>query len=132
MTVEFGSLVRQNWAALLTEGFDITRENANLVELESPKLAIVIAHDPRGEIDVRAFRPGTEQHHGWAYTGMVGRADVGRLLQLALVEMRRDPAILAGDAEFYAAVARDNEATSRAWADYYARRGPRPGDRHLP
>ena len=41
-------------------------------------------------------------------------------------------AILAGDAEFYSAIATDKEASAQAWTEYYARRGPRPSDRHLP
>jgi len=132
MTVELGSLVREKWAALLAEGFDIGQEDAHRVELESSNLDLVVVHDPRGEVEVRAFRPGTEQRYGWSYTGMVGRADVGRLLEIALAEMRAEPAILAGDSEFYAAMARDKEATAQAWTEYYARRGSRPGDRHLP
>jgi len=131
MTVELGSLVREKWAALLAEGFDISQENARRVDLESSNLNLVVVHDPRGEVEVRAFRPGTDQRYGLSYTGMVGRADVGRILDIALAEMRAEPAILAGDAEFYAAEARDKKATAQAWTDYYARRGPRPGDRHL-
>jgi hypothetical protein len=132
MTVELGSLVREKWAALLAERFDITQEDPHRVELESPNLDLLVVHDPRGEVEVRAFRPGTDQHNGWSYTGMVGRADVGRLLDIALGEMRADPAILAGDVAYYEAMARDKAATAQAWTEYYARRGPRPGDRHLP
>src|SRR5262245_27630058 len=117
MTVELGSLVREKWAALLAEGFDISQEDAHRVELESSNLNLVVVHDPRGEVEVRAFRPGTEQRCGWSYTGMVGRADVGRLLEIALAEMRAEPAILAADAEFYAAVATATEATAQAWTE---------------
>lgn len=132
MTVELGSLVREKWAALLAGGFAISNEDAHRVELESPNLALVVVRDPRGEVEVRAFRPGTDQHYGWSYSGMVGRADVGRLLELALAKMRADPLVLAGDAEFYTKMAREKEATAHAWTEYAARRGPRPGDRHLP
>ena len=102
------------------------------MELESPSVRLVVVQDPRGEIEVRAFRPGTEPRYGWSYTGLVGRADVGRLLEIALAEMRADPAILRGDTEFYAAVAQEKAAAARAWTEYYARRGPRPGGTHLP
>lgn len=132
MTVELGSLVRETWAALLAEGFDITQEDAHRVELKSPNLDVLVVHDSRGELAVRAFRPGTDEHCGWSYTGMVGRADVGRLLDIALGEMRSDPAIVAGDVAYYETLARDQTATAQAWTEYYARRGPRPGERHLP
>ena len=132
MTVELGSLVREKWAALLAEGFAMSNEDAHRVELESSNLALVVVHDPRGEVEVRAFRPGTDQLYGWSYSGMVGRADVRRLLEIALAEMRADPAILSGEAEFYATMAREKEATAHVWTEYATRRGPRPGDRHLP
>ena len=132
MTVVLASLVREEWATLLAQGFSISNEDAHRVELTSPNLALVVTHDPRGEVEVRAFRPGTNQHYGWSYTGMVGRADVRRLLEIALVEMRADPAILAGDVEFYAEVAREKEATAHAWTVFAAGRGPRPREGKLP
>lgn len=113
MTVVLSSLVREEWATLLAEGFSISNEEAHRVELTSPTLALVVTHDPRGEVEVRSSRPGTSEHYGWSYTGMVGRADVGRLLQIALGELRANPAILAGDAAFYAEVAREKKATAR-------------------
>jgi hypothetical protein len=132
MAEGLGALVRETWASLLAEGFDIAAEDAHRVALASPHLSVVAVHDPRGEVEVRVFRQGTEPPYGWSYTGMVGRASVGRLLELALAEMRAEPAILNGDPEFYATVARDKEADARAWTDYYAGQGPRPGARHLP
>ena len=132
MTEGLGALVRNKWASLLAEGFDVAEEDTYRVALASPHLSVVAVHDPRGEVEVHAFRQGTEPHYGWSYTGMVGRASVGRLLEIALAEMRAEPAILRGDAEFYATVARDKEADARAWTDFYAGQGPRPGARHLP
>jgi hypothetical protein len=132
MTVELGSLVREKWAPLLAEGFAVRNEENYRVELESPTLALVVTPDPRGEIEVRAFRHGTEEHYGWSYNGMVGRADVGRLLEIALQEMRADPAMLRGDPEFYAGVALDKQASAQAWADFHAGLGPRPSTRQLP
>src|SRR5262249_11062067 len=64
MTVELGSLVREKWAALLADCFDISQKDAHRVELESSNLDRVVVHDPRGEVEVRAFRPGTEQRYG--------------------------------------------------------------------
>ena len=37
----------------------------------------------------------------WSYTGMVGTASVGRLLEIALAKMDADPEILGGDTAFY-------------------------------
>jgi len=38
MTVELGSLVREKWAALLADCFDISQKDAHRVELESSNL----------------------------------------------------------------------------------------------
>jgi len=127
-----GDLVREHWASLLAEGFAIACENALRLELESPEVDVVVEHDPRGEVEVRVSRPGTEQGYGWSYTGMVGKATVGRLLEIALVEMRADPAILSGDPEFYDALATEKRASAHAWTEFYAVTGPRPVTRHLP
>ncbi len=132
MTERLGALVREKWASLLSEGFKLAEEDTYRVAVESPEVGVIAVHDPRGEVDVCAFRHGTEPRYGWSYTGMVGRASVGRLLEIALAEMRAEPAILNGDPGFYATVARDKKATAKAWTDYYAGQGPRPGTRHLP
>lgn len=66
------------------------------------------------------------------YTGMVGKASVSRLLEIALAEMRADPAILCGDPEFYDALAQEKRASAHAWTEFYAGHGPRPVTRHLP
>jgi len=131
MTERLGALVREKWASLLAEGFDIADEETNWVALESSDLGVVVAHDPRGEVDVFVFPRGTEQRYGWSYTGMVGTASVGRLLEIAL-KMRAEPAILRGDPAFYASLAQDKQSTARAWTAYHAGQGPRPGKRHLP
>ena len=88
-------------------------------------------HDPRGEVDIDVFRTGSDRLCGWSYTGIVGRASVGRLLEIALAQMREEPAILRGDAEFYDALATKNKERAHALTEYSAGRGPRPG-RHLP
>ncbi|WP_156391215.1 MULTISPECIES: hypothetical protein [unclassified Nocardioides] len=130
MTEGLGALVRKKWSPLIAEGFEIAEEDAHRVVLESHRLTVVAIHYPRGEVDVRAFPPGTEEHYGWSYSGMAGTASVGRLLEIAHQEMRADPAILQGDPEFYARVASDNQANARAWTEFYAGQGPRPSTRH--
>ena len=81
---------------------------------------------------MRVFRPGTEQGYGWSYTGLVGRAPVSRILEIALAEMSADPAILGGDPEFYDALAAEKRASAHAWTEFYSGEGPRPVTRHLP
>jgi hypothetical protein len=45
---------------------------------------------------------------------MVGTASDGRLLPVALAEMRAEPAILDGDRDFYELLGTENEAGSQA------------------
>jgi len=68
----FGCTRADKWASLLAEGYDVTEEDTYRVALASPHLSIVAVHDPRGEVEVRAFRHGTEPHYGWSYTGCRG------------------------------------------------------------
>jgi hypothetical protein len=131
VTDGLGALLREKWASLLAAGFEIVEEDLHLVLLRSSNVSIRAVHDPRGEVDIDVFRTGGDRISGWSYTGIVGRASVGRLLEIALAEMSEEPAILRGDAEFYEALAIKNQARAQALTEYYAGRGPRPG-RHLP
>lgn len=60
---------------------------------------------------------------GWSYSGMVGRASVSRLLELALAEMQAEPAVLRGDINFYGELAERQSACSQEWTAYYSGRG---------
>lgn len=132
MSDELNALVREKWASVLNAGFAVTSQRPGALTLESSKLRVLVVHDPRGEVAVQVFPLGREHWDGWSYSGLVGRASVGRLLELALVEMHAEPAILRGDADFYARLATENLASSQAWTEYYAGRGPRPGKPKLP
>jgi hypothetical protein len=131
VTEGLGALVREKWASLLAEEFEIAEEDPHRVSLKSSVVNVRAVLDPRGEVDIDVFRTGSERLYGWSYTGIVGRASVGRLLEIALARMREEPAILRGDADFYEELAITKKAKAHALAEYYAGRGPRPG-RHLP
>jgi hypothetical protein len=126
------ALVRDKWSPLLVQDFKITDEDTHRVVIESPNVRVVAVHDPRGEVDVAVFPRGGEWPGGWSYSGMVGTASVGRLLEIALAEMQAEPAVLNGEPDFYERLARENEDKSVAWTEHYSGRGPRPGNRHLP
>lgn len=134
VTATLPDLVRDRWASLLRDdAFAVSEEDDNRVVLTSRDMRIVAIHDPRGEVDVAAYRHGQEPWQGWTYTGMVGTASVAGLLDLALESMEADPRILRGDAAFYSTLSDRATADAEAWTAYYARRGPRPGrDRPLP
>ena len=68
----------------------------------------------------------------WSYSRMVGTASVGRLLEIALEEMRAEPAVLNGDSQYFERLGADNGALAHVWAEYHAGRGPRPGGMHFP
>lgn len=132
MTETLSELVRDKWSSLLRQDFEMTVEDTHRVVLASPNVQVVAVHDPRGEVDVAVSPRNRDWPQRWSYAGMVGRASVGRLLELALAEMREEPAILDGDRDYYERLGNDNEASSHAWTEYYAGRGPRPGSKHLP
>lgn len=132
VTETLSALVREKWSSLLGQDFEVTDEDTHRVVLKSPAVQVVTIHEPRGEVDVFVSPRNREWPQRWSYAGMVGRASVGRLLELALVEMTAEPAILAGDFYFYERLARDNEASSLAWNEFYAGRGPQPRNKRLP
>jgi hypothetical protein len=126
-------LVREKFAPLLAEhGFVVVEQAADAVTLESSRLRVLAVFDPRGELDVSVALRDSEDWMGWQYTGMVGRASVERLLELALDQMQGDPRILAGDAVFFEHVATERRAKSEAWAAFASGHGPRPSRRRLP
>jgi hypothetical protein len=88
------ALVREKWSSLLDGGFEIRDVDGSRVGLQSKSVELVVVHDPRGEVDVYGFPSGGDERYGWSYTGMVGRASVGRLLEIALAKMEAEPEIL--------------------------------------
>jgi hypothetical protein len=131
MADSLSALVREKWSSLLDGGFEIRHEDGHRVALESQSVEVVVVHDPRGEVDVYVFPRGDDERYGWSYTGMVGTASVGRLLEITLAKMHAEPEILGGDAAFYERLAEEIRASSRAWTEFAAGRGPRPGKRKL-
>ncbi len=127
----------EKWSSLIDHDFKITEQESGRVVLESSRVVlesstvqIVVVHDPRGEIDVSVTRMGGEWPSVWTWSGMVGRASVGRLLEPALAEIQAEPSVLSGDPEFYERLGRENKATSHDWTEFHAGLGPRPGKRH--
>lgn len=54
----------------------------SVVQVATRKMRGRAALDPRGEIDVDAYPVDGDRDLGWAYTGIVGRATAGRLLEI--------------------------------------------------
>ena len=94
----FPTLVRQTLIPVLARhGFEVTSEDTCCVETVSQRLQARAVFDPRGELDVEVFPLGFQTWAGWSFTGMVGRASLKRLLELAVEQMQSDPRILEGD-----------------------------------
>ena len=82
----FPTLVRQTLIPVLARhGFEVTSEDTCCVETASQRLQARAVFDPRGELDVEVFPLGFQTWAGWSFTGMVGRASLNRLLELAFV-----------------------------------------------
>jgi hypothetical protein len=129
----FANAVRDKLAFLLTEhGFRIVDEDEHSVRLEAVNLCAEAAWDPRGEVDVNVFRRGHRESGMWSYVGMVGKATVPRLLEIAGERMRADDQVLLGNATFYEHLAADQKKAAEEWTAYYSRKGPRPRTNQLP
>ena len=131
---DFVLAVRREFASVIeTGGFDIVQETNFEVRLQSASVAIEVKLDPREGIQVDAMRLGHESlPERWAYSGMIGRADATRLLRIAVERLEDNPAVLAGDRQFFEDLTRSQVTKSKAWTDYYARKGPQPTSRPLP
>ena len=117
MDEHFPALVTDKLApALARYGIEITSQDRWCVEMASPRVNVRAAFDPRGELDVEVYPSGSQNWEGWSYVGMLGRASLERLLEIALVAMEADPRTLEGDPDFLAECAKQ--------------RGQQP--RHLP
>lgn len=132
MTDSLGAHLRVEWAALLVRGFRIAEEDSSRVVLNSGDVRVVASASPRGEVDVTVAPLGSAWPRQWAWSGMVGRASVARLLELALEQLRADPAILGGDPAFYDGLATANKHASTAYTTWAGGNGPRPSTRRLP
>jgi hypothetical protein len=129
----FSDLVREAFQPLLTEhGFVVVGADAHEVVLESPRLRSRTRLSPRGELDVSVFPKDTPEWVGWSYSGMVGRASIVRLLELALEQMVSDPRILVGNGAFYEQLASERKAEAEAFTTYAEGKGPRPRRGELP
>ena len=100
----FANAVRDKLGFLLTEhGFRIVHEGEHCVRLEAVSLSAEAVLDPRGgEVDVNVFRRGYRESGMWSYVGMVGKAFVPRLLEIAGERIRAEGQVLLGDAIFAA------------------------------
>ena len=108
-------------------------ERERHVRLESPTLGVEATFDPRGEVELAVFRLGHEEPGArWTYTGMVGRASVERLLEIAAGQLRDEPALLRGDPDFFERLRAKNRREAAAWTAYYSGTGSRPQTGELP
>lgn len=131
MERDFLSLAAAILAPALTEhGFTLVETRGrHTVVFDSTRLRASFTYDPRGELDVDVYLIGTQHWEGWTYCGMVGRAPLERLLELALIEMFADPRTLSGDASYYEHLAVENAARRAELTAYYSGNGPKPGRR---
>ena len=132
MTESLGALVGSRWEPLLSEGFLVTLEEPGRVVLDSDRASVTVGASPRGEVEVMVMPLGSGWPRQWSWSGMVGRADVGRLLELALDRMRAEPPILLGEANFYDRLAVGNRAASHALTRQDEGKGSSTVERRLP
>src|SRR5450755_4940053 len=98
----FLNVVAHKLAFLISEhGFQVTEVSEHVVLLENTALSVQAVWDPRGEVAVNVFRRGQRDTGMWSYNGMVGKASVGRLLELAGEAIRAEPSVLQADTTFY-------------------------------
>ena len=105
----------------------------HVVRLQSPTLGAQATVDPRGEVAIEVYRLGHEDPFDrWTWSGMVGRASLTRVLEIAMERLQADEAVLRGDSTYFDQLAMENKRISEEWTAYYAGKGPRPQTGKLP
>jgi hypothetical protein len=124
----FAEVVARELAPLLSEhGLRLVSEDEFLVRFESATLGAEADFDPRGEVVVGVFRLGREAAwERWTYSGMVGRASVPRLLEIACERLTAEDAVLRGDEEFFDRLSTEKREAAAKWTAYYSGKGPQP------
>ena len=95
---------------LADHGFKVVECHASIIRLASPTMTAVAAFDRRGEFGLDIAR-SADPSERWSYNGMLGRASMQRLCELALEQLTADPRILRGDPEGFRAFRTKQEAT---------------------
>lgn len=113
-------------------GLRRSSDDGSLATFENDVVRLQVAFDPRGEVDLRVARRSCPTAGVWTFTGIVGRASVTRLLELAAEELVAEPKVLSGDPAYFDALASAQADESAQWTAYYSRRGPRPKTGQLP
>lgn len=128
MAETFPEIARRGFATLTGDhGFKLVAQDHHHVRLESQSLAVEAWYDPRGEVEVRVSRlASADPYEVWTYTGMVGRASVARLLEIALEQMSANPEVLSSDQAYYEAIGFEKRQLAEAWTAYYEGKGPQP------
>ena len=124
----FAEAVARELAPLLSDhGFRLVSDSDYLVRFESETLGAEADFDPRGEVVVGVFRLGREAPwERWTYSGMVGRASVSRLLEIACERLTAEEAILRGEPSFFDRLAAEKRELAEEWTAYYSGKGPQP------
>jgi hypothetical protein len=107
--------------------FGSSAKSGYLVRFESGTLGAEAMFDPRGEVGVEVFRLGREAPwERWTYGGMVGRASVPRLLEIASERLQAEEPVLRGEPAFFDRLAAEKRRATEEWTAYYAGKGPEP------
>lgn len=101
---DLSAAVSRELAFLIRDhGVHLVSGNEVCLRLESALVGVEMRNDPREGMEVEAFRLGHESvHERSRYSGMIGRAQVLRLLQIAGERMRSVSGVIEGDPAPYA------------------------------
>jgi hypothetical protein len=130
----FPQMVAQKLAFLRDDhGFRVVSESDHMVRLESASVGVEAIFDSRGELDVTVSPLAADDPFAeWSYVGMVGKASLPRLLELAAKRLREEEPVLRGDPDFFRDLAAQKRLEAEQWTAYYSGRGPKPQTGKLP
>jgi hypothetical protein len=129
MKAAFVEAVEREFVFLIEErGFELAAASDEGVRFISPFVEVWLSYYPsEWQVDLAASPIGADDPYTrFVWSGMVGRASVERLVQLAVAALLANESALSGDGPYYRELGAAQRREAEAWTAFYAGHGPQP------
>jgi hypothetical protein len=129
MNSPFADAVEHEFAFLIDDrDFRLATASGEVVRFASPRVEVQLSYHPsEQQVDLAAYPVGErDPYTRFVWRGMVGRASVERLVQLAAAALRANEPALSGDDAYYRELGAEQRQDAEAWTAFCAGQGPQP------
>jgi hypothetical protein len=98
-----------------------------MVRFESADVEVSVSYfPPEGQVDLFARLRRRDRYEEFVWSGMVGRASLARLVQLAAKALRGNAEALSGGELYYRRLGEARRRKAEEWTAFYQGKGPQP------